>query len=238
MLGVALLAPTAIRACTSFAVDCGDGAVVHARTLDFGSDLVQEGELHYYPAGTFATIPITPGGKSLKKKMRFGYVAQTLKMPETGKSLPPVIDGMNEAGLSLGVLWQYDVPFWTNFNASGPSSAITITDFARIVLGSMSTLAEVAAYANPSKLQITTDLQDAELLNGLGYFFGIADGTPPPIFNGALKFPVHLHICAAGGGCLLVEGIPGGRGYATYPTNVTTNAPSFPRMMQWMNDYR
>lgn len=34
------LAPQAALACSSFAFDCGDGAVVHVRTMDFEQDMI------------------------------------------------------------------------------------------------------------------------------------------------------------------------------------------------------
>jgi len=173
----------------------------------------------------------------------YTYVAAGLDIP--GAVAPALYDGMNSAGLSLGLLWQADAPFNAAYNASGPPG-ITFIDVAHYVLGSFATVDEVAAWANASTLQITTDLrQDPAMSGAMAHFFAAANAVAAAgqsgsasigSGEGALSLPIHIHVTDAAGEGVLLEAVPGG-GFEAYRTNIATNEPAFLVMVEQMQQY-
>ena len=93
----ALFLSSAADACTGIRLIAADGAVVHARTLEFAVDL--HSDVLVSPRG-FERVGLTPDGKDgLKWKAKYASVGAN------GVGLPILIDGVNEAGLAAGLFY-------------------------------------------------------------------------------------------------------------------------------------
>ncbi|KAI7845267.1 hypothetical protein COHA_001309 [Chlorella ohadii] len=256
LLMVAALTPVALG-CSSFLVNCpdADGAVVTVRTLDFSSDLTAYTNITLFPkALEFEGLSIQEGQAPPKWQFNHTFVASTIgaTLELDGPATP--WDGMNDAGLAVGWLWQSNVTFHNRYNASGPSEAIVITDVPYYILGKFSTVQEVREWLNPDELQIVTKarfpflsarMPDRHCLvfnhpkvrEMLTTVFSSDPDILKPDDDGTLFVGLHLHITDALGDGLLLEATRDG-GWATYDTPVLTNEPSFPDMQAWMAAYK
>ena len=130
---VAMVAPAA-DACTNFLIKARDGTVVNGRSMEFAQPMASLAVVH--PRGE-AIQSIAPGGKhGLAWTSKHGYVMMT----SMGREGPN--DGLNEKGLSLGLLWFPE----TRYQAIAPDEsdrAIEILDFASWLLGNFATVDEV-----------------------------------------------------------------------------------------------
>jgi len=83
--------------CTSFVIKAQDGSPLYGRTMEWGGfDL--HSELVLVPRGTSFTSALSATTQGMTWKNRFGFVAIN------AANLPVAADGMNEIGLTVGVL--------------------------------------------------------------------------------------------------------------------------------------
>lgn len=93
----AALAAAPAAACTGITVKAQDGAVVHARTMEFGMDL--HSEVLIIPRG-YGLASLGPGDKAgLRWKAKYAAVGLN------ALGLPSLADGMNEKGLGAGMFY-------------------------------------------------------------------------------------------------------------------------------------
>ncbi|KAL4428430.1 hypothetical protein ABPG75_002519 [Micractinium tetrahymenae] len=219
-----LAAARPAAACSSFVVDCGDGAVVSGRTLDFSTDLASDVNITLFPkAVTFTGLAISE--------------ARATVGATYGLDGPAVAwDGLNEAGLAVTYLWQSNITFHQKYDPEGPPEAITVVDLPYVLLGRFSTVQEVREYLDPAQLQLTTDIVAEGVRSVLTSVFTSDPDIHAPDADGTLWVGLHLHVADATGDGLPVEGTANGS-YALYDTIVATNEPSFPDMLSWASAY-
>ena len=105
-------APTT-KACTGITLHSEDGAVVQARTMEWGS-FDMDSELLVIPRG-FEFTGVTPDGNDgLKWKAGYGVVGIN------GLGRPIYTDGMNEKGLAVSVLY---LPGFAKYQPYDPEKA-------------------------------------------------------------------------------------------------------------------
>ncbi len=124
-LAVILAQVQPAAACTEFLLKVQDGGVIIGRSLEFGWNPGYQAVLH--PRGQ-QCVSDAPGGKlGVKWTAKYGYLA----MEVFGSG----VDGMNEAGLSLGGLY---LPGFTKYQdeeaAKHPAQAVSLLDFADVIL--------------------------------------------------------------------------------------------------------
>lgn len=234
---VLLAAAGGARACTSFVVNCSDGAVASARTIDFSTlDLIRVGSVDYIPAHyDFTAIPVAKGGNASQWNFKHAIVGtRGTFYPD---SLPILTDALNDAGLTMAMNWQNNVTMFARYNASGPTTAMTVPDFIYYAMGMFATVEEVKAFLADDAVQLTTDIQDDATRSALTLLFSVDTDIPPPAEDGTLHMGIHLHFTDSTGAGLLVEGKVGGGGYSLYDTQVITNEPSFDLMLAWRDEY-
>jgi choloylglycine hydrolase len=121
-------------ACTDFLVKATDGSCVVGRSMEWGLDLASY--VWLYPRGEERSSE-APGGKSgLKWTSKYGYLTLDCH------NMPIAVDGMNEKGLSVGLLWlpgtvYQDVP------ADHPEVALSMVDIGHWMLGEFTTVEQV-----------------------------------------------------------------------------------------------
>lgn len=192
----ALLSPTA-NACTSFILRSADKAVVYGRTMEFGVPL--QSQLIVVPRNlaVSATGPDGTAGTGLNWTTRYGATGTN------GFGLPLLIDGMNEVGLTGGLLY---LPGLAEFQAVSPAEAKTsIASFELLhyVLTNFANVGEVKAALPKIKV----------------------NRAPQASFNAPV--PLHMTLHDATGASIVVEYIGGELHMHDNPTGVLTNAPAF-----------
>jgi choloylglycine hydrolase len=108
----ALLFAQAAQACTGIRLAAADGAVIHARTLEFAVDL--QSDVILVPRG-YSRTGTTPDSKPGKK-----WTARYASLGANGVGLPLIFDGLNEKGLAIG---QFYFPGAAGYQAYASSNA-------------------------------------------------------------------------------------------------------------------
>jgi choloylglycine hydrolase len=181
--------------CTDLVIQAEDGAFINGRSLEFA--LPMKSKITLNPRGMKKQSSAPNNKQGLAWTSKYGYISiDALDQQLT-------TDGMNEEGLSLGVLWfpgvEYPKP-----TAGISSSAIVLQDVADWVLGNFKTVME----AKKALAKIDIWAEPVESL-----------GIPP----------VHIAIHDAKGNNLVVEFIEGKISILENPNGVMTNSPE----LQW-----
>jgi len=188
-----------VSACTGISLTSADGGVVVARTVEWALGDAHHDRLALFPRGKTFT-GLTPGGSNgLRWQSHYGFVSITAYGQDYGP------DGMNEAGLYVGM---YYFPGYAEFTAYDPAQAgrsLSVGDFMQWMLSSFKTVAEVRAHLDGVRVVNVED----------------------PRFGGA-PLPFHWKIADATGACIVVEIVEGGK-VKIYDAflGVITNSPDY-----------
>ncbi|MBS1954191.1 MAG: choloylglycine hydrolase family protein [Cyanobacteria bacterium SZAS-4] len=106
------LALSPAEACTGIRLKAADGTFVHARTLEFATNL--KSDVIVVPRG-FARVGTTPDGKPGMK-----WNAKYASVGANGVGLPYIFDGVNEKGLAAGLFY---FPTSAGYNAYASTDA-------------------------------------------------------------------------------------------------------------------
>ncbi|MGH2612530.1 MAG: linear amide C-N hydrolase, partial [Rhabdochlamydiaceae bacterium] len=177
--------------CTDLVISTQDGAFINGRSLEFALPLKSKITLN--PRGMKSQSKAPNNKKGLAWTSKYGY----LSIDVLNEGL--TTDGMNEAGLSIGVLWFPGVEYPKPPTDIG-NRAVVLQDLADWLLGNFSTTAEIKVEL--SKINIW-----AESVESLG--------IPP----------VHLAVHDAQGNHLVIEFIEGQVSALENPNGVMTNFP-------------
>ena len=126
-----------LRACTGITLRAADGALVLARTIEWGgSDL--NSQYVIVPRG-YKQQSYLPGGQKngLKFSARYGYVGFAVEQQEF------VAEGLNEAGLSAGLFYFPGYGRYEDYDVSKQSSSIADLQLVSWMLAGFSTVGEV-----------------------------------------------------------------------------------------------
>ncbi len=124
-------------ACTGITLRSEDGAYVLARTIEWGgSDL--NSKYVIVPRG-YKQVSFVPGGakEGLSFTARYGYVGLAVEQEDF------VAEGLNEAGLSIGLFYFPGYGKYESYDVSKKSSSIADLQLASWLLGSCKTVEEV-----------------------------------------------------------------------------------------------
>jgi choloylglycine hydrolase len=137
VLLISVLAWQTARACTGIRLIAKDGAVVVARTLEFGADL--QSKVGVFPAGTpiAGLLPNGAGGISFTTK--YGIVGAN------AFGLPMVVDGLNDRGLYVGEFFFPGSAGYADVTPENASRAMAGYQYSMWILGNFATVAEVKA---------------------------------------------------------------------------------------------
>lgn len=183
-------------ACTEFILKAQDGGFVIGRSLEFGWNPGYQAVVH--PRGEQGSSE-APGGKpGVKWTSKFGFLAF--------EAFGCGVDGLNEAGLSMGALY---LPGYTKYQdeaaAKHPAKALAILDFCSWMLGNFETAAQVR--------------EAVEKVYVWGKPLKEAEG---------MVFPLHISVYDAMGNGIVIEWVKEGlRIYDHADLGVLTNSPPF-----------
>jgi len=181
-------------ACTDFLVSTTDGAKIVGRSMEWGVDL--QSRVSKYPRGQVRSSGTPAGKPALSWTSKFGYVALD------ANNMPLAIDGLNEKGLSVGMLWMPGTVYQDVSNTPA-AEVINLLDLDHWLLGNYSTVAEVKEAV--AKVKVWAP-QMAEW-----------GGFPT----------AHLAIHDATGASAVIEFVGGEQKIYDNKASVLTNAPTF-----------
>jgi choloylglycine hydrolase len=185
-----------LMACTGITLRARDGAVVYGRTLEWGSfDL--KSRLAIIPRG-HPFVGSTPDGKpGFSWRAKLGAAG----IDALGRDM--IVDGMNEAGLTVGLFYHPGFAEYEPHNPARAGETMGPTDVGQYLLTTCATVAE--ARDALSRVRVV------------------------PVTEPALGFPapVHYIVTEPSGRAIVVEYLRGRRAIFDAPLGVITNAPSY-----------
>jgi len=205
LIAMGLVAPQAALACTSFVLPTTDGSVVYGRTMEFAFPI--NSEMIVIPRN-FALAASAPEGKTGKEwKAKYAAVGMN------GFGVTALADGMNEKGLTGGILYFPGFADYTDPANAKSDESLAPWDFLTWALTSFETVAEVKEALNSVSV-VTVQQKDM--------------GIVPP---------VHYTLHDASGASIVIEPIDGKLKVTDNPLGVMTNAPSFDWHMTNLRNY-
>src|SRR5579871_1685923 len=183
--------------CTHFQINAKDGSWIIGRTMEFGANLQSKFYIHRRGETVNIAELEAKGFGELKKftpwTARYGYAGLNAFY------LPAIVDGMNEAGLSVGALWLPGTTYQTVTDWAKAIPAPLLPDW---VLGHCATVKEVIQQLPQVEFWLPESLTQ--------------------------KLPLHFPIVDAAGNSIVVEFQDGHLCIHENPVGVCTNAPWFP----------
>ena len=126
-----------VRACTGITVIAADGAVVHARTMEFAIDI--HSDVIVVPRG-YARTGTTPDGKEgLKWKSKYASAGAN------GVGFPLIFDGLNEKGLAAGLFYFPTSAKYMPYTAADAGKALAPWEVGSWMLENFASVEEVRA---------------------------------------------------------------------------------------------
>ena len=186
---------TSAGACTSFLIKASDGSPVYGRTMEFGFQLSSEMIVIPRQFALTATGPDGKVGGGMPWKAKYAAVGLN------AFDMPVLTDGMNEKGLTGGILYFPDYVGYPK--TADPATAMAPWDFLTWALTNFATVAEVKEAAKGISI---IDLAEPTM------------GVVPPF---------HYTLHDATGASLVVEPVGGTLKIYDNPFGVMTNSPEF-----------
>jgi len=190
------------HACTDFQVKAKDGSVIIGRSMEFAMGM--DSEVVVFPRGMKETS-MTPDKKTgISWISKYGYLGINALGEKTA-----VLDGMNEAGLSVEFLWFTE----SQYSKARNNNWLAVTDLGNWMLGNFSTVSEVKKEI--SKIDII--------------------GVYVPQLRSVPGFHAAVH--DAKGNNIVIEFIGGETKIYDNPIGVMTNKPTFDWQLTNLRNY-
>ena len=196
--------PPPAPACTDARIVAQDGAVLSARSMEFG--IPMDSRLVVRPRGTALESPAPEGAKGVRWKAKFGYAYLD------GLQLDAVVDGLNEAGLGIGVLFFPGYAGYEKVDPADNAKALSHIQFSTWVLSQFANVDEVK-----------TALAGVKVWGEVVPKFGL--------------LPLHYVIHDAKGKSIVCEWVDGKLRVYDNTTGVMTNSPTYGWHMTNLNNY-
>lgn len=191
-------------ACTDFILKSKDNSVVVGRSMEFGQVLPTVVKI--FPRGE----KIQSAGYNNQNGMSWTSKYTYLGLYNTAATA--VMDGFNEKGLSIGLLWFPGAKYPNTPNAA-PNTVINFIDVPNWLLGNFASVNEAAL-----------------ALTKINLFVGKVPGFPEAP-------PIHFSLHDASGASAVVEFTDGKMNIYNNPIGVLTNAPEFPWHLTNLRNY-
>jgi len=125
-----------IAACTGIIITTEDGVTIPGRTMEFGFDV--QSKVMVIPKGIPLTFLSSIDNKDgYKMTTKYGFTG----MNAVGKNV--IADGVNEAGLYLGVFYFTNFAVYEKLTADNQSKAVSSEELGNYILGSFANVEEV-----------------------------------------------------------------------------------------------
>ncbi len=195
---VILASQADVKACTSIVIKTTDGSPIYGRTMEWGAfDL--HAELVLVPRQLSFTSELGGGRKGMTWKNKYGFVAMN------AVKKPFVTDGMNETGLTLGVLYFPGFAEYQSFRDGEESHTLNNVDLSAYILGQFKTVNEIKADLPKLRVVYNKDIDKAF-------------GAPAPL---------HLVATDSTGASIVIEYVDGKLHIYDNTIGVMTNSPPY-----------
>jgi len=161
------------------------------------------------PRNKLFVSPFIQGKSGIKWNTKYGYVGVASMGREIGVS-----DGMNEKGLSLGLLWYETDMRWQDVTPADSNRALADAMFSDWILGNFRTVDELRTALNGIKV---FNYVDSSLIKAM--------------------LTLHYIVYDTTGGCVVIEFDQGNCNIYDNPLGIMTNSPSFPWQMNNLRQY-
>lgn len=196
-------------ACTGISLNPKDGAFIRGRTMEFGVPL--QSKILVLPAGQQLAGTLPDGGKGLNFTTKYSVVGAN------AFGLTTFVDGINDQGLSLGLLYFPGSAQYADATPGNSARALAPHDFPVWLLGSFATVDEVKeAVKNVVVVPTPTP--------GLGSTKGAV-------------VPGHFFLRDKNGKSIVVEPVGGTLKVHDAPLGVLTNSPDYDWQMTNLRNY-
>ncbi len=184
--------------CTSIILTAQDGSPIYARTMEWGGfDL--KSELVLVPRKTSFTSQLTGDTQGLTWQNQHGFIAVN------AANLPYATDGMNETGLTVGVLYLPGFAKYQEMVDGEEATSLNNLDLAGYILGQFQRTEDIKAALPTLRVLYNEDLDKAF-------------GAPVPL---------HWVITDNGGSSVVVEYLDGELHLHDNKIGVMTNSPGY-----------
>jgi len=209
LITIALMISASTLACTSYITKTTDGYAFYTRTMEFGSTAVFN-SMRIIPAGTKFAGSLPDGSfNGMKWANKYAYVGMMFNT-----EMPVVADGMNEKGLSGGMLLFPGYGVYQEYQPNSAAKTIAHWDVLDWILGSFSSLQEVRnAISN----------------------IRVCEGNK--IHSGNVVLPLHYIVHDKAGNSLVLEYSDGSLHIFDDPIGILTNSPTFDWMMTYVKNF-
>lgn len=204
---VCLAIPATSDACTGLRVRTKDGAAVHGRTLEFGTPL--DSHLLFVPRGLDRAGSL-PDGKAGKR-----WTTTHAAVGMCPGNIPGFLDGMNDAGLSVGLFYFPGFAEYTPVTAANSASCVAPHELSLWALTACASTAELRKAIEQGEVQVCP--------------------TALELFGGAP--PMHLVAFDKDGTAIVIEPVGGKLVVHDNPLGVLTNSPTFDWHMTNLRNY-
>lgn len=195
--------------CTGISLRAADGSVVAARTVEWALGDAHHDRFAIFPRGHRYTALTPDGPRGLAWEGRLGFVTVTAY----GQTYGP--DGLNEAGLYVGVYYFPGYCSLAPFDPAQAGRSASVGDFMQWMLSSFSTVAEVREHLHEVRV---VEVRDDR-------------------FGGA-PLPFHWKIADPSGAAIVVEIVDGGRVHVHDAfLGVITNSPTYDWHLTHLRNY-
>lgn len=190
--------------CTDFVVEAADGTRVNGRSLEFATEL--ESQVKVFPRGRRVVSMSSDEKPGVEWVSKYGYVGVTC----LGQDFS--MDGLNEKGLSFGLLWLPGTEYPT-IAKTELRRGLDFVDLGAWILGNFCNVAQVKE--GLKKVRVW--------------------GHPVPPLPGIP--PVHVAVHDVDGNSLVIEFVKGQMKVYDNPNSVLTNSPPFDWQIVNLSNY-
>jgi choloylglycine hydrolase len=195
------------NACTNIMIQSKDNAIVVGRTLEFGPSLTSE--IVTSPKGKKFSNTTSDGKSSQYWTAKYGFVYLNFFGQDHA------VDGMNDQGLSIGLLYLPGYTQYPKVNEENRNNAIPYFQLGDWILSQFKTTKEAR-----------TALEDLVVFD-----------QALPIDGHEYSFPLHLVINDAQGDSIVVEFNKGKKQIYDNPLGILTNSPTFDWQLTNLKNY-
>jgi len=196
-------------ACTSFLLKAKDGSIIYGRTLEWGA-FDAESDLLLIPRNFQFTSELGNGINGMSWKSKYGFIGINMVHQ------PFYLDGMNETGLTIGVLF---FPGFAKYQTPEPgkeNSSLNNADLTSYILSQFKTVQEIKE-ALP-KLLVVYNLDIQKLMHN----------TP---------ISLHYIVTDSDGNSIVIEYVEGKLAIYDNLAGVMTNAPPYDWHIKNLRNY-
>ncbi|WP_161596774.1 linear amide C-N hydrolase [Chitinophaga vietnamensis] len=197
LLALLLNIPQIVSACTGIRLKAKNGAIVYARTLEFGVSLPSTGI--FVPRG-HAFIAVGPEGR----RNGMGWMSKYAFAGISAAEKEMVMDGVNEKGLAAGAFYLPGFTEYQDVSGADINRSLSSVDVVGWILSNFATVEEVkqAIPAVPVNKATIAELDNKVV-------------------------PLHYSVQDAQGNAIVIEYVGGKVNVYDNPVGVITNAPTF-----------